>query len=101
MPEDNEAVNLEVSISGNTTSENGDSEMTEAIDLPPNVTGMILKSGSEAFQQGMTDIQANASHIHNVTRGSVFRKFDEIGVAESRSNSGLIATPIASPTTGG
>lgn len=67
------------------------------IDLPENVTGLILKAGSEAFQQGMTDINTNASHIHNVTRGSIFRKFDEIGSLEGRANSGVNATPMASP----
>lgn len=36
---------------------------------------------------------------NNVLQAAMARNFDELGVKESRANSGLIATPIASPTT--
>jgi hypothetical protein len=71
---------------------------TMAIDLPENVAGMLLKEGSESHQALMTDIRHNGAHIHNLVRAVVLRKFDELGVAESRANSGLIGTPVASPT---
>ena len=70
-----------------------------AIDLPENVASELLRQGVSVHQQAMTDISTNASHIHNITRGSIVRKFDEIGTLESRANSGVMATPIASPTT--
>lgn len=73
--------------------------MAEPVDLPPNVASEILRLGMASHQQGMADISTNASHIHNITRGSIVRKFDEIGIGESRAQSGLIATPIAGPTT--
>ncbi len=97
-----DAANIEVSVSGtddeNDSNDTGEDVMS-AIDLPSNVAGAILKQGSEAHQQAMTDILANGANVHNLVRLSGFRKFDEIGVAESRANSGLMATPIASPTT--
>jgi len=73
--------------------------MAEAVDLPPNVASEMLRLGASAHQQGMTDIATNASHIHNITRGSIVRKFDEIGTLEGRANSGVNATPIAAPAT--
>ena len=100
-----DAANIEVSVSVTDESidsnDTGEDVMAEPIDLPSNVAGAILKQGSEAHQQAMTDILANGANVHNLVRLSGFRKFDEIGVAESRANSGLIATPIASPTTQG
>lgn len=73
--------------------------MPEQIDLPPNVAGALLKQGSEASQGLMTDIMHNGAHVHNLTRLSGFKHFDEIDTLESRANSGVMATPIASPTT--
>ena len=77
--------------------ETGDEDM--ALDLAENVGGMLLKSGSEAHQALMTDIMHNGANVHNLTRLSSFKHFDEFGIEESRANSGLIATPIATPTT--
>jgi len=69
-----------------------------AIDLPENVTGAIIKAGSESFQALMTDINANGAHIHNVTRGSIFRKFDEVGTLEGRATSGVNSSPLGAPS---
>lgn len=70
-----------------------------AIDLPENISGLLLKEGSESHQALMNDIRHNGANVHNLVRTSAFRKFDEIGSIESRANSGVIATPIAGPTT--
>lgn len=78
---------------------NGDTTMTAPVDLPPNVASEMLRLGMAQHQQGMGDISINAAHIHNITRGSIVRKFDEVSTMESRANSGIMATPIASPTT--
>lgn len=72
--------------------------MAEAIDLPPNVTGMLLKQGSEFSQAHMADITTNAGVVHNLARLIATRNFDEVGVLEGRAVSGVMATPIASPT---
>ena len=96
-----DTANIEVSVSGvdeqEKSTETGDKRMS--IDLPANVAGAILKQGSEAHQVIMTDVINNGANVHNLVRTSAFRKFDEIGSIESRANSGVIATPVASPTT--
>ena len=101
MPSESDPLNIEVNISGDDsdTKNNIIGETEMAIDLPDNVAGALLKHGSEAHQQTMTEISADASNVHNLVRLSGFRKFDEIGSIESRANSGMIATPVASPTT--
>jgi len=72
-----------------------------AIDLTDNVSGALLKQGSEAHQQVMTDIGQNGAAIHSIIRASVVTKFNEIGTLEGRANSGVNATPIAGPATAG
>jgi hypothetical protein len=74
-------------------------EKNMAIDLSDNVAAMLLKEGSESHQALMNDIRHNGSNVHNLTRLSAFKKFDQLGIGESRAESGLIATPVASPTT--
>ena len=69
------------------------------IDLPENVAGALLKEGSESHQAPLLDIRHNGANVHNLVRTSAFRKFDQLEISESRAQSGLVATPIASPTT--
>lgn len=59
----------------------------------------ICKTGSEAYQALMTDIQHNGATSHAILRFGADTKFNELGTLESRANSGVMATPIASPTT--
>lgn len=75
------------------------SEMTNPIDLPPNVASHIAKTGSESYQALMTDIQHNGANVHNLARLEGVRQARELDTLESRANSGVMATPIASPTT--
>lgn len=70
-----------------------------AIDLPENVAGMLLKEGSESHQALMADIRHNAATGHNLARLGAVKAFNELDTLESRANSGVMATPIASPTT--
>ena len=70
-----------------------------AIDLPDNVAGMLLKEGSESHQALMADIRHNGAAVHSLLRFSAARSFDQLDTLESRANSGVMATPIASPTT--
>lgn len=72
-----------------------------AIDLPPNVAGLLLKTGSEAYQGLMSDIQHNGATVHNLARLSAVKRFDELGPVEGRSVSGVLATPVATPATQG
>ena len=59
----------------------------------------ILTAGAQSFQQQMSDISANTSVAHNLARLGAVRKNNELDPAESRAISGLVATPIAPPTT--
>lgn len=69
------------------------------MDLPENVQSLLLKSGSENFLSAQQESQTNASNVHNLARLSAVRRFSELGPIESRAVSGVLATPIASPTT--
>jgi len=69
------------------------------IDLTENVTGMLLKEGSETHQALMADIRGNVSTAHNLARLGAVRAHNELDTLESRAHSGVMATPIASPTT--
>lgn len=95
MPDDNEAVNLEVSISGNTTSKSGENEMA---DLSENVVQILMKTGSEAYQHSMTRGIEASQLANGVLQVGAARRQNELDIGESRAQSGLIATPIASPT---
>ena len=77
----------------------GEQNMADGIDLPNNVAAAILKEGSESHQALMTDIRHNGATVHNLVRMSALRKFDQLGIGESRAESGLLATPPAPPTT--
>ena len=70
-----------------------------AVDLPENVAQNLITSSITGFQLGTEELRANAANAANIIRHSSARRFDELDIAESRSSSGLIATPIASPTT--
>lgn len=69
-----------------------------AIDLPENVMGTLLMHGAQFHQAHMSDITTNAGVTHNLARLIATRNFDEVGVLEGRSVSGVLATPIAGPT---
>lgn len=75
----------------------GDENMAESNDV--DYMSHIKKTGSEAFQAIMTEIGSNAAVAHNLARLGTTVKFNELGTLESRANSGVMATPIASPTT--
>lgn len=71
-----------------------------SIDLPPNVAAALQ-------MESIGNIQSNNSRNRNVgdvamgvLQGAMVRKHDEVGPVESRAVSGVMATPIASPTTG-
>lgn len=72
---------------------------SEPVDLPPNVAATLQ-------QQAIGDIQADsrrgrdtATLANGVLQAAMARNFDELGPVESRGVSGVMATPVASPTT--
>ena len=74
----------------------GEREMAQ-VDLPESVA-------SELLTLTVGNIQANNAEARDLTtlpagvlKGAMARNFDELGTVESRANSGVIATPVASP----
>lgn len=70
-----------------------------ALDLQQSVGEHIMAAGAQAFQTNMTDLQGNIAFTNNLARLQAQQRFGELDIMESRAASGVIATPIASPTT--
>lgn len=80
-------------------SPNEENEMPAA-DLPAAVAGQLLAETVGNIQQTNAAGRAIAVTAHGVLQGAMSRNFDELGVAESRSVSGVMATPVAAPAEG-
>lgn len=74
-------------------------EETTMVDLPPSVASQILTESVGNIQANNRDGRAIGTMAIGVLQGAMARNFDELGVVESRATSGVIATPVASPTT--
>lgn len=76
-------------------------ERKMALDLPEGVGTYLLTETAGNIQA----TNNNGRNIANIAMGSlqagVARTHNEMGTEESRAISGVMATPIASPTTGG
>ena len=73
--------------------------MSNQIDLPPNVASQQLTrllGNQDANNAEARDLTTTAL---GVLKGAMARRHDELDSIESRANSGVMATPIASPTT--
>lgn len=76
------------------------------IDLPSNVAASLQQQLVASHQQSMEALghvrliaTQNAEFAANSARLSSVRKMDELDAVESRATSGVLATPIAGPTT--
>ena len=72
-------------------------EQVMAADLADGVAQAILNSGVNAHQFLMTESQGNIQHANNITRLTAAKKFDEIGIGESKAGQGLITVPHGAP----
>jgi hypothetical protein len=72
-------------------------------DLPASVAQQIMTETVGNIQANNRDGRNTSTMAMGVLQAAAARNFDELGVSESRANSGLIATPVASPAiqTGG
>lgn len=70
-----------------------------AIDLPEGVASQLLTESVGNIQANNRDGRNAGTVATNVLTGAMARNFDELGTVESRANSGVIATPVAGPTT--
>lgn len=73
--------------------------MTTAVDLSPNVANALLNETIGNIQANNRDGRNVATMAMGVLQMAAARNFDELGAVESRATSGVMATPIASPTT--
>lgn len=71
------------------------------MDIPAGYGTLLMSESAGNIQANNRDGRNVGTTAMGVLQGAMARNFDELGVSESRANSGLIATPIASPTTGG
>lgn len=78
---------------------NGECEMPEPIDLPSNVAAQLQLESVGNIQANNRDGRNISTTAVGVLQSAAARNFDELGAVESRATSGVIATPIASPTT--
>lgn len=69
------------------------------MDLPDSYAQVVLTQCSDNMVANNRDGRNIGTTAMGVLQAAMARNFDELGVSESRANSGLIATPVASPTT--
>lgn len=82
-------------------SEEEEKTMAEPIDLSPNVANMIMTETAGNLQANNREGRDSASAAQAQLRFTAVQNFGELGAIESRANSGILATPIATPTTQG
>lgn len=70
-----------------------------ALDLPEGVGTLLMTESAGNLQADNREGRALTLLSAGVLKGAMARNFDELGTIESRSNSGVMATPIASPAT--
>jgi hypothetical protein len=68
-----------------------------ALDLPEGVGTLLMVESTGNIQSDNREGRALTTLSSGVLKGAMARNFDELGTVESRSNSGVMATPIASP----
>lgn len=71
------------------------------VDLPESVASQLLTESVGNIQANNRDGRNAGTVATNVLTGAMARNFDELGTIESRANSGIIGTPVASPTNQG
>ena len=92
MPTENDGV-IEIPIL------NEVNEMSAPVDMPTNVAAQVLAHSMNGVQFALEEGRNSAVSANALLRYSAARRFDETGIGESRAESGLIATPVASPAT--
>lgn len=67
------------------------------MDLPAGFGTLLISESGSNVQSDNREGRALTTLAAGVLKGAMARNFDELGTVESRSNSGVMATPIASP----
>jgi hypothetical protein len=74
-------------------------KMAEAIDLPPNVASGMMAETAGNIQASNRNTRGVFDACMGAIAGTIQQQFSEVGVIEGRSVSGILATPLSSPTT--
>lgn len=69
------------------------------LDLPASMGQYLLSEATGNIQANNRDGRSMSSIAVGVLQFAAARDFDELGTVEGRANSGVLATPIAGPTT--
>ncbi len=73
--------------------------MAEGIDLPPTVAQSMLTETSGNIQANNREGRNTFTLASGALQAGVAKTLNELGPVESRAVSGVMATPVASPTT--
>ena len=73
--------------------------MAEPVDLPPNVAASMQLETAGNIQANNQSGRAVSTGAMGVLQAAMARNFDQLDAVESRATSGIMATPIAGPTT--
>lgn len=95
MPTDPQII--QVPVDGTSTPVEEILEMADPVDISPNVANMMLTESATNMQANNRDGRNLGTIAMGVLQAAAARNFDELGVVEGRSSSGVLATPIASP----
>ena len=74
-------------------------KMADPIDLPPNVASQLMAESVTNGQSSSQLARNNAVTANGVLQVGAARAATEVNAEESRATSGILATPIASPST--
>ena len=88
-----EQIDLPVSVSISKEKE------MSVVDLSPNVANQLMTETVGNIQANNREGRDSAAVAQAHLRFAAVRNFDELGPTESRAVSGVLATPVASPTT--
>lgn len=77
----------------------GDDEM--ATDLPPTVATQLMTETIGNIQRTNAGGRDTASIVTGALQAGIAKTLNELGPVESRAVSGVMATPVAAPSTGG
>jgi len=75
-----------------------DEEDNMAIVLGDTISELLLTETAANLQQSNRNVRGGLDTVMVALTASVGQNFNELGTLEGRANSGVIATPIASPT---
>jgi len=75
-----------------------ESPMSNPADISPNVANLLITESAGSLQASNRNSRGVFDAVMGALAGTVQTNFAEVGVLEGRSVSGVLGTPLASPT---